>query len=92
LIAGGNYTWLLEAELARVAEQGQQAVTELNRITELMAESRLLELEITNSMFGALLDDRQLEKMRGHIEEFRRLTKKAGIGEKTIGVQHSAGN
>ena len=66
----------IERELNKLAEQGQQAVSNLNRINELMAESRLLELEITQTMFGRVFTDEQREKLKGHVEEFRMLTKK----------------
>lgn len=66
----------IERELGKLAEQGQQAVTNLNRLNELMAESRLLELEITESMFGRIFTDEQRNRMRAQIEEFRKLTQK----------------
>jgi hypothetical protein len=66
----------IERELNKLAEQGQQAVSSLNRINELMAESRLLELEITQTMFGRVFTNEQHEKLKGQIEEFRMLTTK----------------
>lgn len=66
----------IERELTKLSVQGQEAITNLNRINELMAESRLLELEITDKMFRSVLSDDQQEKMRNHIEEFRKLTQK----------------
>jgi len=69
----------IEQELTRVAEQGQQAVSKLNRLVELGAESRLVELEITASMFGGLLPPEQQQKMREHIKEYRSLTGKDSI-------------
>jgi len=64
----------IERELSKLAEQGQRAVSNLIRINELMAESRLLELEITESMFGRVFTDEQRKRMRAQIEEFRALT------------------
>lgn len=64
----------IEIELGKLAEQGQQAVENMNRITYLMAESRLLELEITEGKFGLLFSDGEREKMKSHIEEFKSLT------------------
>jgi hypothetical protein len=40
-------------ELGNLAKEGRIAVDKLNRLNILMAESRLLELEITLSRFGA---------------------------------------
>jgi hypothetical protein len=41
-----------------------------------MAESRLLELEITDSLFSTMLTEKQRSKMLSHIEELKNLTKK----------------
>lgn len=64
----------LERELKSLAEQGQEAVSKLNRVNELMAESRLLELEITEAMFGTILTNQQRKRLHEQIEEFRQLT------------------
>ena len=61
--------------VTNLGEQGKEAVSNLNRTNELMAESRLLELEITHKMFGGLLTDEQREKLSRQIEELRSLTK-----------------
>ncbi|MEW5987866.1 MAG: hypothetical protein AB1791_14625 [Chloroflexota bacterium] len=67
----------IERDLKELATQGQQAVANLNRISELMAESRLLELEIFHqSIGGILLTDEQRQKMQSQIEELRKLTQK----------------
>jgi hypothetical protein len=60
-------------ELGKLAEEGKQAVTRLNRITELGAESRLLELEITDTKFGSVFTPEQQERMRQQIKELREL-------------------
>jgi hypothetical protein len=64
----------LKIELGKLAEEGKDAVLRLNRTTELMAESRLLELEITSQMFGTIFSDEQQKRMRRQIEELRQLT------------------
>jgi hypothetical protein len=66
-----------EREINKLAEQGQQAVSNLNRTNELMAESRLLELEITRSMFGGMFSEEQRKTLLRQIEELRTLTRKA---------------
>lgn len=64
----------IKIELGRIAREGQDAVNKLNRINILMAESRLLELEITETMFGGVFTDDQRERMKEDIAELRRLT------------------
>jgi hypothetical protein len=64
----------LERELKSLAEQGHQAVSGLNRLSQLMAESRLLELEITYTKFRQVFTDEQRERMEAHIAELRNLT------------------
>jgi|YNPNPStandDraft_1061719.scaffolds.fasta_scaffold149613_1 hypothetical protein len=64
----------LERELSELANKGKQAVDDISRLNELMAESRLLELEITEGMFGTIFSDEQRQRMRKHIEELRKLT------------------
>lgn len=67
----------LKIELGKLAEEGKDAVGRLNRTTELMAESRLLELEITSQMFGSVFGDEQRSKMQQQIAELKSLTSKA---------------
>lgn len=65
-------------ELNKLAEKGQEAVSNLNRTNELMAESRLLELEITESMFGAIFTAEQRGRLKEQIEELKQITRKNG--------------
>ena len=64
----------LKIELGKLAEEGKDAVGRLNRTTELMAESRLLELEITSQMFGSIFSNEQQARLKKQIEELRSLT------------------
>jgi hypothetical protein len=64
----------IEVELGKLAKEGQQAVSKLNRINYLMAESRLLELEITEGNFGAVFSNEQRERMKVQINELKKLT------------------
>ena len=64
----------VKIELGRLAREGQVAVDKLNRINVLMAESRLLELEITETTFGGVFSSDQRESMKRQIAELRRLT------------------
>jgi hypothetical protein len=65
----------IERELKSLVDQGQATVSRLNRISELMAESRLLELEITESNFGGVFSSDQQKRLKAHILELRKLTK-----------------
>jgi hypothetical protein len=65
----------IEIELGKLAQEGHQAVDNLNRLNYLMAESRLLELEITEGNFGPVFSSEQRERMKNHIEELKKLTK-----------------
>ncbi len=64
----------LKIKLGALAKEGESAVSRLNRIIELMAESRLLELEITSGTFGPMFTEEQRHRMAAQIEELRRLT------------------
>jgi hypothetical protein len=64
----------IERELKSLAERGQQAVSNLNRLSLLMGESRLLELEITEATFGNVFSAEQQKRMKAHIEELQKLT------------------
>src|SRR5262249_42866433 len=66
----------VKIELGKLAEQGQIAVGTLNRLNLVMAESRLLELEITEGKFGPVFSVEQQARMKAHIEELRELTQK----------------
>jgi hypothetical protein len=74
----------VEIELGKLAEEGHQVIDDLNRISYIMAESRRLELEITNGVFssyeailGSVASPEQKEEMQRHIEELKQLTKAA---------------
>ena len=67
----------LKIKLGVLAQEGQSAVGRLNRITELMAETRLLELEITSGNFGPMFTAEQRARMEGQIQELRQLTANA---------------
>lgn len=57
----------------------------MNRFNLLMAESRLLELEITEGKFGVVFSSEPRSRMKQHIEELRKLT------ELSAKRQHNAG-
>jgi hypothetical protein len=60
--------------VAKMTEDGRHAVDRLHTLIELMAQSRLLELEITVGMFPGVLSTSQRERMEAHITALRRLT------------------
>lgn len=70
----------LKIELGKLAAEGKDAVGRFNRINELMAESRLLELEITTGMFGPFFSSDQQAKLKKQIEELRSLTSSQSPG------------
>lgn len=80
----------IERELGKLAKEGQQAVENVNRLNTLMAESRILELKITEGMFGQMLTRDQQIEMRKQIDELSRLTKtlsaqtKSEIGSESV--------
>jgi hypothetical protein len=65
----------IKIALGELATEGRHAVRRLNRISEVMAESRLLELEITSQMFGTIFSAEQHETMTRQITELRLLTR-----------------
>jgi hypothetical protein len=67
----------IERELSNLAKEGKQAVDTMNRLNVLMAESRLLELEITAGMFGSFFSSVQRQQMKEQIDELRKLTNEA---------------
>ena len=64
----------VERELGKLAKEGKQAVETMNQLNILMAESRILELEITDSMFGTIFSPEQRQRMQEQIGELRKLT------------------
>ena len=68
----------IKIELGKLAREGQDAIHNLSRLNILMAESRLLELEITEAAFGSVFSDEQHSRMKQHIEELRRIVSSAG--------------
>jgi hypothetical protein len=82
----------VKIELGRLAREGKDAVTNLNRLTVLMAESRLLELEITSRTFGAAFSNEQRERMNQQIDELRRLTSsEVAVERHNDGKQNDSG-
>lgn len=65
----------LERKLEVIVEKGNDAVNRLNRINDLMAKSRQLELEITIGMFQIALPEEHRRQLEEHIEEFKKLNK-----------------
>jgi len=63
----------VKVKLGEVAEGGERAVRALNDLNLVMAESRELELRITDRMFGVLLQPSEREQLQHHIERLRQL-------------------
>ena len=59
--------------LEELNERGANAIEKLEKMTKLMAESRLLELEITNANFARVFSNHERIQMENHIKKFREL-------------------
>jgi TIR domain len=59
--------------VARITQDGKAAVDRLHRLVELMAESRLLELEITAGMFGHVFSTEQRRRLEAQIGALRQI-------------------
>lgn len=88
----------VEIELGKLAEEGHQVIGDLNRISYIMAESRRLELEITNGLFGSyeamlgsVASAEQKKEMQKHIEELKELTKATANKAKAADARTSRG-
>lgn len=62
--------------MEQMAEGGQRAVDRFSRMTEIIAESRLLELEITSGMFGGMFTPEQQTRMNNQIESLKKVLEK----------------
>ncbi len=71
----------IEIELNKLAKEGKQAVENANRLNVLMAESRLLELEITNNMLDQRVSLEHRQQMQKHIDELGNLIQKIKVSE-----------
>lgn len=73
--------------VARITQDGRAAVGRLHRLIEVMAESRLLELEITAGMFGPMFSAEQRTRMEAQITRLRQLMTQAEIDPPTAGLE-----
>ena len=60
-------------ELEKLNEKGNIVVERLDELTKLMAESRLLEIEVTFLNFGRVFTKDQNLKMQDHINRFKKI-------------------
>ena len=74
----------IEIRLGGIVEEGEKAVSDLNRINYIMAESRRLELEITMGMTDvyktlgmSVMSSVQSDEMLRHIEELKSITEES---------------
>lgn len=63
-------------ELEKLNHRGQEVLNTLEKITILMAESRLLEIEMTHQKFGLFFSETQNYTMNQHIESFKAILSK----------------
>ena len=57
----------------QIAEKSQQALNTLGNTTELMAKSRLFELEVFNESFGMHLSEDKRNELISQIDEFKKI-------------------
>lgn len=67
----------VKIELGRLARDGQVALSTFNQLSVNMAESRVLELEIFETMAGGMLRPEQRDRMKHQIADLRRTTQTA---------------
>jgi hypothetical protein len=67
----------VKIKLEDLARQGEETLNIMNKISILMAQSRLLELETTEEKFGPVFTPEQLRKMKEHIQEFQKILQEA---------------
>lgn len=58
-----------------MTRSGQFAIDKLNKLTEIMAESRLLELEMTLDRFEIIFSSDQRARMQNHIDSLKSILK-----------------
>ena len=64
----------IKLQLGKLARDGQEAIDAMNRLSVLMAETRLLDLEITEGNFGQRFTKEQQSRMKKQIDELRAIT------------------
>lgn len=64
-----------------MTRSGELAIGRLTRLTEVMAESRLLELEITEAMFGQLFVPEQAARLRQQIRSLQAILRETRDGQ-----------
>lgn len=63
-----------EQEIRELTIQGQNAISHLNQLNIVVAKSRLLELEILDTLFGGMVFSAdQVNRMKNHIEELNKI-------------------
>lgn len=67
---------LLEIEMGKIADTSKEVLSNMEQLSISMAKSRLLELTITNSTFGASFTPEQQEEMHEHIIELNDIISK----------------
>ncbi|MEY4904905.1 MAG: Effector-associated domain 11 [Bacteroidota bacterium] len=59
--------------LEKLNQRGDEAIQNLEKMTKLMVESRLLEIEMTSLAFGRIFSTDQQARMNDHIRRFKEL-------------------
>lgn len=64
------------SQLSELAEEGSNAIDELKKLNVIIAESRLLELQVIKSMFGNFFSKSDLVKVEQNIESLKKVLNK----------------
>lgn len=64
---------LAVGSVAQIAAKGEEMIARMHKIMEIIAESRILELEITQGMFGALLGPDKTERLHRDLERLKNI-------------------
>lgn len=70
----------IHPNLREITASGKRAVETIYRLNKIMAESRILELEITTSMFSQIFTRVQQDQMLKHINELKQIMKDSDLG------------
>jgi hypothetical protein len=73
--------------VARITQDGKAAVDRLHQLVELIAESRLLELEITAETFGPRFSADQRRRLESQIRAFRQIVERSGAEQDPAAVR-----
>jgi len=66
-------------ELSNIAKEGNFAIEELKQLNVILAESRLVELEVTKRMFGSIFSEEERSLIDRNSQDLKAVLKRHGI-------------